>query len=140
MNLKSNFLLVTRFTIAFTYLWVVADRLSFLGPAGEMGVVWGNFESFLEYTASLNPWFPRSISDILGYIVTVLEVILALLLISGIRLKETSLISLLLLVVFTLSMTFSIGFINAIDFIAFTLVLAAASGFIFVESLKGKDF
>lgn len=134
MTFRKYTFILTRALLAITFLWVVADRLSLLGPAGNNGVVWGNFETFLEYTATLNPWFPRGLSDVLGYFVTILEVILAVFLIVGIRVKESSIVCIALLITFTLSMTFSIGIKEALDFIIFTIVLTAASLYIYWES------
>ncbi|OIQ19561.1 MAG: hypothetical protein BM556_03490 [Bacteriovorax sp. MedPE-SWde] len=134
MKFRKYTFILTRALLAIIFLWVVADRLSLLGPAGNNGVVWGNFETFLEYTATLNPWFPRGLSDVLGYLITILEVILAVFLIVGIRMKETSIVCIALLITFTLSMTFSIGIKEALDFIIFTIVLTAASLYIYWES------
>lgn len=117
-------IVAVRFLLAFIYLWVVADRLGLLGPAGNMGVVWGDFDTFLAYTASLNPWFPTSISHLLGYIATLAEIALAILLAMNIRLKETFLASFGLLTAFALSMIFSLGLGKAMDFIVFTVILA----------------
>ena len=136
MNLRKATFIGMRIILAVIYLWVVADRLSILGSAGNMGVVWGNFDNFLSYTANLNPWFSREISDVLGYIVTFLEIIIAFLLLGGIRLKEASLASLILLIIFTLSMIFSIGFKVAYDFIIFTLILAVVSGILYREVMR----
>lgn len=134
-----NFALVTRYFLAITYLWVIADRLSLLGPAGNMGVVWGNFDTFLSYTASLNPWFPKEISYFLGYAVTIIEFLLAIFFIFNIKLKETFLASFLLLVTFTFSMIFSVGFEQAYDFIIFTVILALLNGYIFWKLKQTKS-
>jgi uncharacterized membrane protein YphA (DoxX/SURF4 family) len=76
------------------------------------------------------------VSDILGYFVTFLEVVLGVLLVSGIRLKEAALASLVLLLVFLWSMIFSIGFKEAFDYIVFTVVVAAASVLLYREAKK----
>lgn len=133
MSIRKTTFLGMRIILAIIYLWVVADRLSLLGSAGNMGVVWGNFENFLAYTATLNPWFQRGVSDVLGYIVTFLEIVIAVILLSGIRLKEASLASFVLLIIFTLSMIFSVGFTVAYDFIIFTVILAFVSGILYRE-------
>lgn len=131
--------LVFRYLLAITYLWVVADRLGILGPIGTMGVVWGDFSTFLDYTATLNPWFPKNISYFLGYSVTILEIVLAILFIFGLKVKETFLTSFLLLCVFTLSMLFSVGFNQAYDFIIFTVILAILNGISFWILKKNKN-
>ncbi|MFG1499400.1 MauE/DoxX family redox-associated membrane protein [Halobacteriovorax sp. XZX-3] len=130
-------LLISRYLLAITYLWVVADRLSLLGPAGNMGVVWGDFDTFLSYTASLNPWFPKKVSYFFGYIVTIVEVLLAVFFIFNVRLKETFLASFILLVTFTFSMIFSVGFEQAYDFIIFTVILALLNGYMFWRLKRG---
>ncbi|SEA40443.1 hypothetical protein [Alkalimonas amylolytica] len=134
---KGSFIFISVF-LGVMYLWVVADRLGLLGPVGNLGVVWGDFDNFLEYTATLNPWFPRVVSDILGYLVTFLEIVLGVFLLAGIRIKEAALASLSLLLVFLLSMLFSIGFKEAFDYIAFTLVVAAASALLYREAKVRK--
>ena len=136
MNLRKNLVIVTRLMLAVIYFWVVADRLGLLGKAGNMGVVWGNFDSFLDYTATLNPWMPRAVSDILGYVATIIEIILGVLLMTGIRLKEASLVSASLLIIFTLSMAVSLGVSTALDFIIFTLITIAASVFLYLETTR----
>ncbi|MDD0854336.1 hypothetical protein HBN50_14585 [Halobacteriovorax sp. GB3] len=136
MNLRKNLVIVTRLTLAVIYFWVVADRLGLLGKAGNMGVVWGNFDTFLDYTATLNAWMPRAVSDILGYLATIIEIVLGVLLMTGIRLKEASLVSASLLIVFTLSMVVSLGISSSLDFIIFTLITIAASAFIYFETTR----
>jgi len=136
MTIKTGSFIFIRVFLGLMYLWVVAERLGILGPVGNLGVVWGNFDNFLEYTATLNPWFPRVVSDILGYFVTFLEVVLGVLLVSGIRLKEAALASLALLLVFLLSMIFSIGFKESFDYIVFTVVAAVASALLYREAKK----
>lgn len=138
MTVKTGSFIFIRVSLGLVYLWVVADRLGILGPVGNLGVVWGNFDHFLEYTATLNPWFPRVVSDILGYFVTFLEVVLGVLLVSGIRLKEAALASLAQLLVFLLSMTFSIGFKEAFDYIVFTVVVAAASALVYKDAKRRR--
>ncbi len=135
MKIRSLASIAIRIILGTIYLWVVADRLGFLGPAGNMGVVWGDFESFLDYTATLNPWFPRAISDVLGYMATITEVVLAVLLISGIRLKEAALASFALLLVFASSLIFAIGIVEAAGFVVFTIVAAGCSLILFREAV-----
>ena len=136
MTVRSGIFLIIRLTLAAIYLWVVADRLSLLGPAGNPGVVWGNFETFLDYTATLNPWFPREISDVLGYLATAIEVLLAVLLIIGFRLDYASLLSFGLLMAFASSLVLAIGPVETAGFVAFTVVAAGASFALFREARR----
>jgi uncharacterized membrane protein YhaH (DUF805 family) len=64
-------------------------------------------------------------------VATLIEVVLAILLIVGVRLKEVSLASLGLLIIFILSMGIFVGVNESLDFIIFTLVLGIVSGFIY---------
>jgi uncharacterized membrane protein YphA (DoxX/SURF4 family) len=136
MTIRSSAFVLLRTLLAITYLWVVADRLSILGPIGNAGVVWGNFENFLDYTATLNPWFPRGFSDVLGYLATIMEVILAIMLLLGFRLKEACLLSISLLIVFTFSMAFSLGLNAAFEFIMFTIVVILLTALLYWDTKK----
>ena len=139
MNIRKGAFLFIRITLGIIYLWVVSDRSGLLGPAGNTGVVWGNFDTFLDYTATLNPWFPRAVSDVLGYLATITEVVLAIMLLGGIRLKEAALASAGLLLTFLISIVFSVGFKEAFDFIVFTIVVAAASALLYREAKRNKE-
>jgi len=44
-----------RIALGIGSLSAVADRLGFWRPPGTPNVAWGNFHSFLAYTAKLNP-------------------------------------------------------------------------------------
>ncbi len=132
MNVNRVATVFLRYALAASYLSAVADRFGLWGNAGDPGVVWGNFNSFLEYTQFLNPWASASISNFLGYLATGAEVILALLFMSGVKLKLTSLASFSLLMIFALSMTFTSGIKGAFDYSVFTA--AAGSLLLFAQS------
>ncbi len=131
--MRNCLILISRLFLAMVYLWVVADRLGFLGKVGNTGVVWGDFDTFLDYTATLNPWFSRGLSNILGYFVTIIEVVFSVLFLLKIRLKETALASFSILSIFTISMIFSLGITEGLEFILFTVVLMVISWFIYVD-------
>lgn len=120
MNTNKASLLFLRFALAGSYLSAVADRFGLWGKSGESGVVWGNFQVFLEYTQFLNPWASAPLSNFLGYMATGLEVILAVFLIIGLKVKLTSLASFGLLMIFALSMIFTGGIKSAFDYSVFT--------------------
>lgn len=133
--MKMKIVLSIRILLAMTFFWVIADRMSILGTVETPGVVWGNFESFLNYTAQLNYWMPRILSDILGYVVTLVEFILAVGFLIGKRLKEISLISIFLFITFLLSISFAFGF-EAIDFLIFTFILMLLTLFVYIDTKK----
>ena len=125
MDLRRATSIGLRITIAAAFLSAVADRLGLWGGAGDAGVVWGNFDAFLEYTALLNPFLPPTPLYVLGVFVTVLEVALAVLLLVGLRLREVAFSSGALLMLFALSMTINIGLKAPLDYGVFTAAAAA---------------
>ena len=114
--------LFLRFAISASFLSAVADRFGYWSKEVS---VWGNWNSFLEYTALLNPWFPTSFVTALGIIATAAEVIFAICLIIGFKTEVVARLSGILLLIFALSMTFSTGIKGAFDFSVFTASAAA---------------
>lgn len=125
LNINKVSVLFLRFALAASYLSAVADRFGLWGQSGEPGVVWGNFDSFLEYTQYLNPWASISISNGLGYFATALEIVLGIFLIVGFKMKLTSVISFALLLIFALSMTFTGGIKGVLDYSVLTACSAS---------------
>ena len=119
--------LILRYALALTFLSAVADRFGLWGAPGSTNVAWGNYSSFLEYTALLNPWASKMLVPIIGGIATCLEISFALALIIGFRVKETSLCSAILLLMFAVSMTLTLGIKVPLDYSVFT---ACASAFL----------
>lgn len=114
--------LFLRLALAFSFLSAVADRFGLW--AKEISV-WGNWDNFLNYTQLINPWFPESIIPIIGAFATILEILLALFLITGFKTELFAKISALLLLLFALSMTFSTGIKGAFDYSVFSASAAA---------------
>lgn len=123
-----------RFSLAASYISALADRFGLWGSSGSNGVVWGNYNAFLEYTQYLNPWAPQELSNLMGHVATALEALLGLFLIIGFKIKLTSLASFTLLMIFALSMTFFTGIKGALDYNVFTA--AAASLLLYTVSKK----
>src|ERR1700757_2540601 len=82
-----------RIALGVGFLSAVADRFGFWEPAGAQSVAWGNFQSFLAYTAKLNPWCPAPLIPVLGWAVTLAETVLGLALILGFQIRIASLCS-----------------------------------------------
>lgn len=125
MNLKNAVILFTRYALAITFLSAVADRFGLWGASGNPNVAWGNYPAFLEYTALLNPWAPKALIPVIGGIATGLEIIFAITLIIGFRVKETSLSSAILLLIFAVSMAVTIGIKAPLDYSVFSACGAA---------------
>lgn len=115
--------LFLRFSIALGFLSAVADRFG-LWP--DSVSVWGNWNRFLDYTQILNPWMPEAVIPTLGWIATIAEIILALCLLVGFKTQLIAKLSGFLLLLFTLSMTISIGVKAVFDY---SVLSAAAAAF-----------
>jgi len=120
-----------RLAIATSFLSAVADRF---GMWSKEVSVWGNWNSFLEYTQILNPWFPNSMISIVGTIATTAEIIFAICLLIGFKTELFAKLSGFLLLIFALSMTFSTGIKGAFDFSVFS----ASAGAFALSLMKEK--
>lgn len=113
-----------RLAIAFSFLSAVADRLGLWGAPGSPSVSWGNWQNFVNYANKLNAFASPQIGEVLAFVATFLEVLFALLLIIGYKLKLTALASAALLLSFALAMTFSIGIKAPFDYSVWTSATA----------------
>jgi thiosulfate dehydrogenase (quinone) large subunit len=111
-----------RVAIASAFLSAVADRF---GLWKKEVSAWGNWQSFVDYTGVITPWAPKDLTAPLAILATVAEVVLALALILGFRTKLAAIGSGILLLVFALAMTFSIGVKAPLDYSVFTASAAA---------------
>ncbi len=122
MNLfhSKYFALYLRIALGVAFLSSVADRFGLWGAAGEPNVFWGNFQSFLHYTALLNPYCSSSLIPALGWVVTIAEVLLGMALILGIRIRETAAVSGILLFCFAMGQIAGMGIKVPLDYSVFT--------------------
>ena len=111
-----------RLAISISFLSAVADRFG-LWP--ENYTVWGNWGNFLDYTHTLAPWLPSTAVPIIGGLATAAEVVFAICLLIGLKTELFAKLSGFLLLIFALSMTFSIGIKAPLDFSVFTASAAA---------------
>jgi uncharacterized membrane protein YphA (DoxX/SURF4 family) len=121
MNNKSIKLFL-RFAIAIGFLSAVADRFGMWPKAVS---AWGNWDSFLAYTQTINPWFPESFIPTIGAIATIAEFVFAIGLIIGYKTELFAKLSGWLLLIFALSMTFSSGIKGVFDYSVLTASAAA---------------
>ena len=112
-----------RLALGAAYLSSVASRFGWWGQ----GVGWGNFQNFLAYTAKLNPFLPLSLIPAVGWIVTFAEIALAVSLLAGFRLRETAILSGVLLILFAMGMTLGEGVKSPLDYSVYT---ASAASFL----------
>lgn len=117
--------LLLRLALGLTFLTPVLDRLGILGPLGKGNIEWGDWEHFINYTQKLMPYFDRSMTNVMGGIATVVELVIAVLLIIGYKTKYAALVSSLLTLTFILFMSTSIGIQRPINFGVFTATTAS---------------
>jgi uncharacterized membrane protein YphA (DoxX/SURF4 family) len=127
--------LLVRLSLGMGFLSAVADRFGVWGPAGAPSVAWGNFHSFVAYTAKLNPWSPAAVVPALAWTVTFAEAALGILLIVGLMTRTAALLSGLLTLVFLLAMTAVFGVHSPLNYGVFVYVAAA----LFLASCSAPD-
>lgn len=125
--------LFLRLAISAGFLSAVADRFGWWSKEVS---VWGNWNSFLDYTRLINPWVPDALIPVLGIIATGAEIVFALFLIIGFKTELVAKLSGFLLLIFALSMTFSTGVKGAFDFSVFS----ASAGAFALSLLKDKYY
>ena len=114
------------------FLSAVGDRFVLWGSPGTPGISWGAWGPFLAYVAKLNWLAPSVIVPLLAWVATVAEVGLALALLVRWRLRRCALASSVLLLLFALTMTFTVGVKKPLDYSVFlasagALLLAATT-------------
>ena len=117
--------LLLRCALGITFLTPVCDRLGILGKPGTGNIEWGNWENFINYTATLMPIFNRPLVNIMGGIATVAELLIAIFLIVGIKTRNAALGASLITFTFIVFMTLSVGVQKPINYGVFT---ASAAG------------
>lgn len=123
MNATIAIKLFLRIAIAATFLSAVADRV---GWWSADVAVWGNWATFVEYTALINPWMPEAVIPVVAVVVTIAEILLSVCLLVGWRVALAAQLSGALLLLFALSMTFATGIKGPLDYSVF---IASAGAF-----------
>ncbi|MDD7887072.1 DoxX family protein [Flavivirga sp. 57AJ16] len=132
--MKQNIIkLFLRLAISSSFLSAVADRL---GLWLQKISVWGNWQSFLDYTQLINPLIPKSIIPFLGLTATILEIVFAVCLLIGFKTELFAKLSGSLLLLFALAMCFSTGIKGAFDY----SVLSAAAAAFALSAMKEKHY
>lgn len=133
--------LFLRLTVAVSMLSAVADRF---GLWAKELCMWGNMDKFIAYTQTLIPYIPANYVVYLAWTATVLEVLLPICLLLGLKLRWTASLSGLMILTFALAMATSLGIKAAIDYSAFTAsaaafgILACGNGFWEMDNLFGN--
>lgn len=111
-----------RISISAGFLSAVADRFG-LWPASVS--VWGNWEAFVAYTRSINPWFPEFLAPALAWMATILEIAFGLLLLTKFKTRLVALGSGYLILLFGISMALSTSIKAPLDYSVFSASAAA---------------
>ncbi len=111
--------LLLRIALGMGFLATVSDRLGLL-PSGTRNVEWGNWGSFINYTATLMPFLDRPAVNVMGGIATLLETTIGLLLITGFKTRQAAIASCGLTFVFALAMTVFLGIKAPLNFAVFS--------------------
>lgn len=100
---------VLRLGLGLGFLSAVADRFGFWGAYGQPNVEWGNYSRFLDYTHTLNWYWPAAMIPTLGTVATGAEILFGFLVLIGWHTRIAARLSGLLLIVFATSMTIALG-------------------------------
>ena len=111
---------VLRFGLGLGFLSAVADRFGVWGPFGGRNVEWGNYSRFLDYTQTLNAFWPTSLIPTLGAVATGAEILLGLLILTGWQTRIAARLSGALLIVFATTMTISLGVKSVLNYAVLT--------------------
>lgn len=117
--MKDFSILALRITLGIGLLSAVADRFGLWGNFGETAVAWGNWNNFVDYTSILNFNISKPYATVLASIATIAEIILAILLIIGYKLKHVAKLTALLLFAFGLMMSVNTNLKYALDYSVF---------------------
>lgn len=114
-----------RLALAAGFLSAVADRFGLWGQAGNAGVVWGDWEHFVAYSASLNSFVPDALQTPIAMTATLAEVILPIGLLIPQTARPAAVLSGCLLLVFGFVMVVSSGVKAPLDYSVFSAAAAA---------------
>jgi uncharacterized membrane protein YphA (DoxX/SURF4 family) len=128
MHKKDLASLLLRLALGAGFLSAVASRLGFWGKHSSG---WNNF---LDYTAQVNSFFPKSFIPTIAVISTLLETSLGIMLILGFKIKYAGYGAAVLTLIFSLAMTYSFGIKEPLDYSVF-----AFSGGAFLLAISATD-
>ncbi|TCD12823.1 DoxX family protein [Pedobacter frigidisoli] len=117
--------LFLRLALGIGFILPVLDRFGWLGAPGSENVGWGSWPIFVDYTNSLMPYLNRSTTNIMAILATAGEVIFAILLLIGYKIRLAAIGSFFLTLIFALSMLFFAGYRAPFNYSVF--VVSASS-------------
>ncbi|WP_147243742.1 DoxX family protein [Pedobacter miscanthi] len=109
-NIYDRAQLFLRMSMGIGYLLPVMDRLGIFGGPGVNGNIWGNWENFVGYANTLMPYFGKGAAGIFAGLATLAEAVFALAFIAGFQIRLAAYGSMILTLIFSLSMILFVGF------------------------------
>lgn len=119
------YVLLLRWALGTAFLSAVADRFGLWGAFGQPNVAWGDMTHFLAYTARVVSYLPASLVPLVGWLATIAEIVFGIGLLFGPFPRIVALGSAILLLLFALSMSVSLGVKAPLNFSVFTASAAA---------------
>lgn len=114
-----------RAALGFGYVWLVADRLGWLGAYGQPHVSWGDWEHFMVLSRDTMSFLPDALITPLAILASLGEGVFGLLLLIGLFTRWAAIGSGLLTLAFAISMTISRGIDSPIGYSVFTVSAAS---------------
>jgi len=108
-----------RLALAATYFSAYAGRINLFGNRAD------GWERFLKYASEVNSWAPESIKTSLAISATILEIVISILLLIGLRVRQVAIASGMLTFMFAMAMTYSYGVKEPLDYGVFVNFTAA---------------
>lgn len=110
-----------RIALGAAFLSGIADRFGLWGKT----VGYGDFAHFVQYTAQVNSFMPAFTIPFLAWAATVAELVLGILLITGVWLRWVAVGSAVLLLLFGAAMAISFGLKSPLDYSVFSASAAS---------------
>ncbi len=117
-----------RIALAAGFLSAVAARFNLWGKRASVAEAW---KGFITYTGEVNSFLPKSCIPAIAVTATVLETVLAILLLIGFKTSYSAFGAGVLLLLFALAMSYSYGMKEPLDYSVF----AASAGAFLLASL-----
>jgi putative oxidoreductase len=114
-----------RVALSLGYLWLVADRLGWLGAYGQPHISWGDWEHFMILSRKTMSFLPDALITPLAITATLGEGVFGLLLLIGLFTRVAAIGSGVLTLAFAIAMTISRGIDSPIGYSVFTVSAAS---------------
>lgn len=114
-----------RLSLGVGFLLPAADRLGWLGPAGQGNVDWGNWDNFVTYTHLLMPYLSRPLTSFMGALATIAEITFGFQFLLGYKIRLAAWGTFLLTLSFALCMAIFMGFKAPFNYSVYTDSAAA---------------